>query len=58
MPPQSNQLTGGLPPEWGASEAKGLPLLRVLDLSDNPDLGHTLPFHWSRQLAFPSLKTL
>ena len=54
---QDNQLTGGLPEEWGSYELEGLPALRVLNLSNNP-LGGTLPYQWSQQQAFPSLKTL
>ena len=55
--PQDNQLTGGLPEEWGSWENEGLPVLRVFNASNNP-LGGTLPYQWSQRLAFPSLKTL
>lgn len=33
---QDNQLTGGLPPQWGGWGEEGLPALRVLNLSNNP----------------------
>ena len=56
--PQENDVTGGLPPGWGSWERGGLPKLRVLSLSGNTQLGGTLPTEWSRQRAFPSLKTL
>jgi hypothetical protein len=56
-PLQGNQLTGGLPGEWGSWDMLGLPALRVLNLSHNP-LGGTLPPEWSRQQALPSLHTL
>jgi hypothetical protein len=56
--PQENNLTGGLPPAWGNWERQSLPMLRMLNVSDNPQLGGGLPANWSRPGAFPSLKTL
>lgn len=54
---QNNQLSGGLPPSWG-SDTHGLHALRLLNVSDNVDLGGTLPSEWSAQHSFPALRTL
>ena len=51
-----NNLLGGLPSNWGQSSV--LPLLRVLDLSKNPNLSGALPPNWGAQGAFPTLQTL
>lgn len=56
-PPQGNQLTGGLPGEWGSESMEGLPALSVLNLSRNP-LGGSLPPEWGRKDTLPSLRTL
>ncbi|KAL4419356.1 hypothetical protein ABPG77_001583 [Micractinium sp. CCAP 211/92] len=54
---QNNRLTGGLPPGWGG-DRPGLSTLRLLNVSNNPELGGTLPSEWSRQHSFPALRSL
>lgn len=51
-----NNLSGGLPSNWGMSSV--FAALRILDLSLNPNLSGALPPNWGTQGAFPDLQFL
>lgn len=51
-----NNLGGGIPSNWGQDSV--FPMLKTLDLSNNPNLSGALPPSWGTQGSFVSLETL